>query len=144
MSNVNIDTLNDVTKMLIDSQKGYEKAADVTEDDFSFRAEFQRRAADRRELVQEFQNRVNSLGGEAETDGGVLGSLHRAMTEFSSMFRDDTKAALEAIDDGEEQLAEHIERNLDNDGLDTDTRSLLQKAHQAAEAGECFADRLTD
>lgn len=144
MTNKNIDTLNDVTKMLIDSQKGYAKAAEVTEDNFTFSAEFQQRSVERARLVNEFQSQVRSFGEEPKTEGGMLGSLHRAMTEFSSMFQSDEKAALEAIDDGEEQLAEYIESKLDDDELDMRTRALLQNAHRAAKAGERFADRLTD
>lgn len=142
MTNESIDALNDITEMLIDSRKGYEKAAEVTDDNYAFKTEFQRRAQDRAALVTEFQNRVRTIGGEPRNNGGVLGSLHRASLEFSSLFRDNEKAALDAIDDGEEQLAETIESKLEREELDAETRALLQKAHTAAKQGECFAERL--
>lgn len=144
MTNKNVEILNDVTKMLIDSRKGYEKAAEVSEDNFVFQTEFQQRAGNRANLVNDFQGRVRHLGGEAETDGGALGKLHRMMTDFSAMFRDDVKAALDAIDDGEEQLADTIEDKLKEDDLDVDTRVLLQRAHASAKEGERFADRMDD
>lgn len=136
-----IDVLRDTTKMLIDSQKGYAKAAEVTDDDYILHGDFVQRGHDREKLIAEFQLQTTSLGGEPETDGGMLGSLHRAMTDFSSMFRDDEKAALSAIDDGEEQLAKYIEGKLDED-ITPETRSLLQKAHTSARAGEAFAERI--
>ncbi|RFB05671.1 PA2169 family four-helix-bundle protein [Parvularcula marina] len=136
-----VDVLKDVTKMLIDSQKGYAKAAEVTDDNYVLHAEFMERSQERAQLITDFQTQTQSLGAEPETDGGVLGTLHRAMTDFSSLFRDDEKAALGAIDDGEERLAEYIESKLDDD-ITPPTRGLLQKAHMSARAGEAYAERM--
>lgn len=144
MTSQTVDTLNDVTKMLIDSRMGYEKAAEVTDDTFAFRSEFARRAQERATLISEFQSRVSSLGGQPATEGGTLGSLHRAVTDFSSMFRDNTKAALDAIDDGEEKLAEEVESKLKQSDIDPEAHSLLKRAHAAAREGESFADRMED
>lgn len=141
MSSQNVEVLNNVTQMLIDSQKGYEKAAEVTEDNFAFAQEFQARAVERARMVNTFQTQVNQYGGEPKSEGGMLGKLHRMTTEFSAMFRDDQKAALEAIDDGEEQLAQYIESKLDEDGIDANTKMLLKQAHASAQAGEKFAER---
>ena len=136
-----VDVLKDVTKMLIDSQKGYAKAAEVTDDNYVLHAEFMERSQERAQLITDFQTQTQSLGAEPETDGGVLGTLHRAMTDFSSLFRDDEKAALGAIDDGEERLAEYIESKLDDD-ITPPTRGLLQNAHMSARAGEAYAERM--
>ena len=35
-----IDALNDVTKVLIDSRKGYEKCAELSDESFAFRTQF--------------------------------------------------------------------------------------------------------
>ncbi|MEM9234545.1 MAG: PA2169 family four-helix-bundle protein [Pseudomonadota bacterium] len=137
-----VDVLKDVTKMLVDSQKGYAKAAEVTDDNYSLRSEFVERSQQRQQLIGEFQNQTRTFGAEPETDGGMLGSLHRAMTDFSSLFRDDEKAALSAIDDGEERLAEYVSDKLEDNELNPQTRQLLQKAHMSARAGEAFADRM--
>ena len=142
MTDQNIDALNDVTKTLIDSRKGYEKACELADDSHALQAEFKRRKAEREQLVTAFQNKVRQLGGEPVTDGGTLGSFHRGFTDFVSIFRDDEKAALGAIDDGEEHLAEEIESKMERDELTADVRELLQKAHISAKQGEAFADRL--
>ena len=112
-----IDALNDITKVLIDSRKGYEKCAELTDESFTFRSQFQKRASDRAALISRFQQQVRTLGGEPQTDGGTMGTLHRALTEFSSLFRDDKKAALEAIDGGEEHLADSIKDRLEKSGI---------------------------
>ena len=51
MNKTEIDALNDVTKVLIDSQKGYEKCADLTDESFGFRALLELRASDRAALI---------------------------------------------------------------------------------------------
>lgn len=144
MTDTNVETLKDVTKMLIDSRRGYAEAADNVDDDFMFQQEFQQRADERQMLINKFQQRTEALGGEAETDGNASGVLHRLAMDFSSMFGDDREKALDAIDDGEERLADHIESKMKSEKLDAETRMLLQEAHRAATEGERFAERLSD
>ncbi|MEO1101811.1 MAG: PA2169 family four-helix-bundle protein [Pseudomonadota bacterium] len=146
MTNANIDILNDVTKTLIDSKKGYETACDMSDDSFPLRSEFRRRASERQELINEFQQQVRSFGGEPETDGGAAGAAHRAFSQLSSLFRDDEKAALSAIDDGEEYLAEQIEDKIEKGSseLTPEVRQLLNRALAAACEGERFAERMED
>lgn len=140
----NIDTLNDVTKTLIDSQKGYQTAYEITEENYALRSDFMRRASNRSKLITEFQEKVRRLGGEPQESGGITGAAHRGWTNFSSMFQKDEKAALSAIDDGEEHLADEIEKKLKSDELDAETQALLRKAHMSAADGERFADRMED
>ena len=144
MSNPNIDVLNDVTKTLIDSQKGYEKVCEIAEEGHGLRSKFQSLAAERRDLITAFQSRVSEYGGEPVTSGGVGGSLHRAWADFTALFEDDEKAALDAVDDGEDYLAETIDSKLKTDGLDQSTIDLLQRAKASARYGESFADARTD
>ncbi len=138
-----IDALNDVTKVLIDSRKGYEKCAELADESFAFRSEFQKRASDRANLISRFQQHVRTLGGDPQMEGGTMGALHRALTEFSSLFKDDKKAALEAIDDGEEHLADSIKDRLEKSEIQGQSRALLQEAYASAREGEAFADSLT-
>ncbi|ACT59709.1 PA2169 family four-helix-bundle protein [Hirschia baltica] len=144
MINNTIDTLNDVTKMLIDSQKGYEKSADIVSDKVFYKTEFERRAKQRGNLVLEFQAEVQRLGGDFETKGGVVGAMHRAGTDISSLFQDNEKAALEAIDDGEEKLFDTIKSKIKDDELTPSAIQLLNKAMLSAREGEAFADRWSE
>ncbi|GLQ21086.1 PA2169 family four-helix-bundle protein [Algimonas porphyrae] len=137
-----IDILNDVTKTLIDSHKGYETCVDVSDDSYALQSNFRDRAERRAALIQEFQSHVRTLGGEPSTSGSVAGAAHRAWTSFTTLFADDEKAAIEAIDDGEEYLAEKIEACLNDAAIQPGTRELLQKAYTDAREGERFADAL--
>ncbi|MDB2439565.1 PA2169 family four-helix-bundle protein [Hellea sp.] len=142
MTDSNIKALNSVTKTLIDSCKGYETCADISDDSYALQAEFKRRKNERSQLVGEFQNQVRQLGGEPVDSGSVKGAVHRSFTRFSSMFQDDEAAAISALDDGEEYLAEKIEDKLEDGYCSPSTQALLVKAHQSAASGERFADML--
>ncbi|MEM5517398.1 PA2169 family four-helix-bundle protein [Henriciella sp. AS95] len=144
MTNKNIDALNDVTKTLIDSQKGYEKVCAMSDDSYALRGKFQSLAAERADLIQSFQNQVRSFGGEPETSGGTGGSLHRAWADFTSLFQDDEHAALEAVEGGEEHLAKEAASKLEDKDLDMVTRELLQRAQASACYGERFAEMAED
>lgn len=144
MTNTDIKTLNSVTKTLIDSCKGYETCADIADDSYALKAEFQRRQNERKQLISDFQYQVRALGGEPADDGSMTGAVHRGFTRFLSFFRDDEAAAISALDDGEEFLAEKIEDKLEDERLTVQTRDLLQRACSSAKDGERFADMLED
>lgn len=143
MNNSNIEVTNDVLKSLIDSQKGYEKAIEIVNHQ-QLSDRFRKRAIERSALVGNFQLHVRSLGGEPATDGTMSGTAHRSFMSFMSIFQNDAKAALTAIDDGEEALADGIKDKLGDEGLTPDTRRLLETALESARDGERFADRVED
>ena len=142
MSDPNVDVLNDVTKTLIDSQKGYQMVFDLADESHLLREKFRSLAAERLELISAFQTRVAEYGGDPVTSGGTGGSLHRAWADFTSLFQSDEKTALEAVDDGEDYLAERIGHALDHKELDVSTIELLERARASARYGERFADAL--
>lgn len=144
MTNKTVDILNDVTKTLIDSQKGYQQAAEKVDENYALRSQFLQRADQRQQMINQFQTRVRTFGAEPQTEGGVTGSAHRMWNDFTSMFQSDEKAALNAIDDGEEFLAEQVEDKLDDNEIDMESRQLLRQAYASAKEGERFADRMED
>jgi uncharacterized protein (TIGR02284 family) len=144
MSNQTVKALNEVTETMIDSYKGYEKCLEISQDSFGLRQNFQARAQERGQLINELQGEVRQLGGEPVTEGSITGKLHRSFTKFSSFFQDDEKAAVSAIDDGEEYLAEKIENCLESNSFASSTQGILQRAHASAKAGERYADMIED
>lgn len=140
MTNPNVDALNDVAKTLIDSQKGYQKVCEISDESFALRSKFQSLASERADLIKAFQERVKTYGGEPETSGGAGGALHRVWADFTSLFENDEKAALEAVEGGEEHLAKEVASKLEKTDLDQSTRELLQRAQASACYGENFAE----
>ncbi len=141
MTDSNIAALNKVTETLIDSYDGYQKCLDVAQDNPALRQQFLNRAEERAALINKIQSQVRSLGGEPKTDGSVLASAHRKFVDVASMFQSDEKAAINALDDGEEYLAERCESCLD-ENLSPQAQDLIRQAHVSAKAGERFADMM--
>lgn len=144
MNERNIEVLNDVTAKLIDSCKGYGMCADMVEKNPRLQREFSQRQKTRQSLVNEFQSQVRAYGGDYEVKGTVGGSMHQAYSKFMNLFKEDTQAAADALDTGEEHLANYISDQLEEQGLTYDTSNLLRKARANACEGERFADYLDD
>lgn len=138
-----IDTLNEIITLMIDSHKGYEACLKVL-DNHPLEQRFAKRALERSFLIQTFQNQVSSLGGEPSESGSISGALHRKWTQFTTVFKDDLEAALQAIDDGEEFLANKIKESFFAEDLSVETKALLQKAFVSACEGEKLAEVTAD
>ena len=139
-----IEELNDLTKLMIDSFKGYKEAIDQADDSFALKTEFADRAERRSVYIAEIQDYVRQLGGEPEVEGTARGAVHRGWVKFSNMFRDDEEGAVSAVENGEAYLAESIEDVLEDDDVDAQAKSLLRKAHADVAAGRNFASNEED
>ncbi|MAJ62697.1 MAG: hypothetical protein CL558_01485 [Alphaproteobacteria bacterium] len=141
MTTQDVKSLNKITKLLIDSKKGYENALEATGEYAHLQVAMNNRINERGALISAMQLYVRQHGEEPETDGTVTGSVHRAWTDFTKLFKDDAEAALGAVDDGEEHLAKQITDELKNDELTPAARALLERARVSAVSGEAFAER---
>lgn len=140
----NLEVLNDVRAKLVDSCKGYQMCAEVSEDNLLLKKSFMKRHSDRQRLVGEFHSKITHLGGELNDTGTLAGSIHRGFTKFLSVFKDDTEAAVDALDTGEEHLAEYIAERIQEGGIAPEVAVLLNKAHASAVEGDRFTDLLED
>lgn len=144
MTEQTIKTLNDITANLIDSYEGYKKCLEISQEDYALRENFLSRAKERSQLINEFQAEVRQLGGDPTVQGSLAGRIHRGFTDFSARFQDNEKAAIDAIDDGEDFLADKIANALEKKDLTPSARALLTRAHASAKAGERYADMIED
>ncbi|NNC37733.1 MAG: PA2169 family four-helix-bundle protein [Hyphomonadaceae bacterium] len=139
-----IEELNDVTRLMIDSYKGYQAACEECDDSFALANEFQERAQRRGEYINEVQNYVRQLGGEPSTHGTARGAVHRGWMNFANIFRDDERGAIDSVEDGESFLAHRIQDCLDDGQLDDNAREILTRAHSDVKAAERFFDMLDE
>ncbi|GLQ20945.1 PA2169 family four-helix-bundle protein [Algimonas porphyrae] len=137
-----IEELNDVTRLMIDSFKGYREAADEADDNWALKNEFDQRAEARSRHIASIQNYVRELGGEPSTHGTARGAVHRGWMNFANMFRDDEKGAIESVENGESFLANRIEDCLQDGQLDATGQQLLQTAHADVCAAANYYDRI--
>ena len=94
-----ISTLNDLVETCRDAQEGFRSAAEGTED-AELRALFLEYSRQRASFAGELQAEVRRLGGEPETEGSVIGAIHRGWL--------DIKAAVTGADD--RSILEECER----------------------------------
>lgn len=139
-----IEELNDVTRLMIDSYKGYAEAADEADDSFALKSEFKQRAERRSKMIAGIQNHVRELGGEPSTHGTARGAVHRGWVNFANVFRDDEHGAMSSVANGERFLATRIEDCIEDGQLDTQGVSMLQTAHADACSAAAEFERRDD
>ena len=127
-----IEELNDVTRLMIDSFKGYSEAADEADDSFALKSEFVQRAETRSKMIAAVQDHVRALGGEPSVHGTMRGAVHRGWVNFANIFRDDEHGAMSSVANGERFLAARIEDCIEDGQLDAAGVELLQTAHADA------------
>lgn len=124
-----------LTSTLNDSVKGYRDAADHAESP-QFKELFTEFAGKREQVALDLQGEVVRLGGEPDTDGSALGSLHQAWLDLKSAVtgRDD-KAIINEVERGEDYLKEKFETAIKTDGLTGETRAAIERAWTSVREG---------
>jgi uncharacterized protein (TIGR02284 family) len=130
-----IEILNDLISITLDSADGYEKAAEETTAQ-DLKVLFSRRARERRQIVHDLQARVRALGGEPEDDGTILGKAHRVFIGLkASVAGNDNKAVINEVERGEDQIKARYEKALNHENLSDPSREVVQRAYVSIKAG---------
>lgn len=136
-----IDWLNQLAKRLIDSVDGYREAADSI-DEAGRKQQFTDLANGRERVVNEFQTKVRSLGGDPEKDGSVLAAAHRVFMNVRSSLQDSAKATAAELERGEGKLKSEFEDALKDDDVTQPTRDFIRQHWDSADAGHAHAKAL--
>lgn len=119
--------IDDIYEMLVDSQKGYQEAAEIADDPAIARM-FADRATERQALMQRFGRNVPAA--HTEQGGSVGGAAHRLFINLRRMVQDDTKVALAEVERGEKAFLEAIESALHDGQLSPQDRPIVTDLHQ--------------
>lgn len=124
-----------LTSTLNDSVKGYREAAEHAEAP-RFKELFTEFADKREQAALDLQAEVARLGGDPDTDGTVLGSLHQAWLDLkSAVTGQDDQAILNEVERGEDYLKEKFEAALGTDTLADETRTAIDRAWTSVREG---------
>lgn len=134
------EILNRTIRLLIDSHLAYLKALEMSDDDHRLVEAFRNRSAERQKLIAELQGLVRASNETPAEEGSAIGTLNRGFEDFLDLFRDNEKAALENLKQGEEDVAAKIEEELGNAELTDEERRLMERAVRAAREGSEFVD----
>lgn len=138
-----LNTLQTLTDTTIDSAIGYEKAAERAKST-TLKETLQKQATKRRKLVDDLNNEIVRLGGEARDTKSFSGSVHHVWTNISTMFEDRDEAAAERVEEGEDYIETKFREALDNKDFEPQTHQLIQRAHGEIAEGERLTDALED
>lgn len=121
--------LNDLVETSKDGEQGFRTAAEDTRDP-TLRELFLNRAQDCAKGAQQLQEIVVRLGGKAEEDGSVAGTLHRGWVKVrSAVAARDEVAILEECERGEDVAKARYRDALQDNALPEDIRGVVQRQY---------------
>ena len=134
-NNEYIGTLQTLTTTLIDSVNGFEEAAKDT-DNPRFEQLFRQHAQERRQAVDTLQSEIRRLGGDAPTDGSMMGKTHQTWLDLKAAVtgRDDERI-IKSVEAGEDYLKEKFETALESGDLSGEARQAVESAYQSVRSG---------
>jgi uncharacterized protein (TIGR02284 family) len=125
-----VSVLNDLIEVSKDGEQGFRKAAEDTKT-FQLKSTFQECADDISRGINELQSAVTTMGGQPETSGSMTGALHRGWIDLKSAVVDRTDLAiLEECERGEDVAKQRFTDALNEDDLDLQARSLIERQYQ--------------
>lgn len=126
-----IDTLNDLIKITIDSVDGYRAAAEDA-DNGRFESIFFDRANERDHVVERLRNQVRQLGGEPADSGSLIAGSHQMFMGFTGP---DDCAVLKEVERGEGHLKVCYESALFGNDLSNDSKQLVAECYDSVKQG---------
>lgn len=124
------DTIENLIETLEDGREGFARAADRLEDDGNteLAEEFRSYAEQRAEMLGELRAHADEHDVVVEEDGSIIGALHRGwITLKDALTGDDPRAIATAAASGENHAVEQYEQALDDEQVDAELRTLLEK-----------------
>jgi len=137
-----VDVLNGLIKTTLDSVGGYQEAAENA-DASQFKSMFAERASKRRMLAQELQQEVRTLGGEPETDQGIVGKAHNKFVDIkNALTGGDDKSVIDEVERGEDHIKAKFEKAMKDDDLPANVRSSLSRFYASVKADHDEVSRI--
>jgi len=137
-----VDVLNGLIKTTLDSVGGYRDAAE-TIDDSECKTLFSDRASKRQQLATQLQQHVVTLGGEPETDQGIVGKMHNKFVELKNAVTGGSdKAVIDEVERGEDYIRDKFKDALEDNDLPASVRSTVVSAFESIAADHDEISRL--
>ncbi|GAA4085637.1 PA2169 family four-helix-bundle protein [Mucilaginibacter panaciglaebae] len=140
-----IETLNDLVQINNDRIKGFEKAIKETTEannDQELIAVFNNKILESQQLKSTLAQEVQVLGGDADTDTSVSGTIHRTWLQVKASFTGHSeKSILEECEFGEDAIKKAYQSALEEEGLPAyirdilnDQKSIIDQSHDEIKA----------
>jgi len=133
--------LQSLTQTAVDSVKGYENAAQVAKSP-ELKQILTQAASRRQQVVDQLNQELVRLGGQAQTTGSAMGGAHRIWTQISDAFGSGDEQAAERVEEGEDYIEEQFRDALDDGDFSPQTLEVVRRAYDQIKEGERLADQL--
>jgi uncharacterized protein (TIGR02284 family) len=118
-----VDRLNGYLRGEMSAVETYKMALDKLETSSPLRAEIENNMMSHQDRVDALSDAIIAIGGKPATGSGPWGVWAKTVEGTAKMFGD--KAAISALEEGEDHGLKDYKRGLDDDDLDGESRSLL-------------------
>jgi uncharacterized protein (TIGR02284 family) len=130
-----VDVLNELISMTLDSAHGYDDAVKDAKNSH-FKTLFGKRAMERKQVTAELQTEVRRLLGDKPAQSGTtVGKAQRVFMNLKHALTGSDEGVVNAIEAGEDRLKGQYEKALVDDGISAPVRDLVQRAFVSVKAG---------
>jgi uncharacterized protein (TIGR02284 family) len=130
-----IKILNTLIETTLDSADGYKQAATNAKNP-QYKDMFQRWATERRQVVDQLQGEVRSLGGDPEDDGSILAAGHRTFLNLrDKVTGSDDTSVIDEVERGEDFIKAKYEAALEDEELSAEVRQAVIQAYGSVKSG---------
>jgi len=129
---VEMDELNQLTKIYIDTVTIYQEAANKSNDLHGLKPAVIELAQERNRQRVELQDRVIALGGKPAEYGEASGTVRRSLSSIRSVLQDDDKVALQEVIRTERYILREVSDAMDK-AVTPETRQLLGRLRTDAD-----------
>jgi uncharacterized protein (TIGR02284 family) len=134
-TNHDLDVLNDLISVTLDSAHGYEDASHDTKNS-RFKTMFGARAIERKQVTAELQTEVRRLlGGEPAQAGTTAGKAHRVFMNLKAAITGSEKGIVNSVEAAEDHVKAAYEKALADDELSAPVLELIDRAYGSVKAG---------
>jgi uncharacterized protein (TIGR02284 family) len=130
-----IDVLNGLIEMTLDSAHGYDEATKDVKNP-RFKTLFGARAIERKQVTAELQTEVRRLlGGKPETTGTTMGKVHRTFLNIKSSLFGDDQTVVNEVEAGEDRIKAKYEKAFNDNDISAPVRDLISRAYVSVREG---------
>ncbi|MEI9986757.1 MAG: PA2169 family four-helix-bundle protein [Aliidongia sp.] len=130
-----IEILNNLIALTLDSAHGYEDASGDTKNPH-FKTLFGKRAIERKQVTAELQTEVRRLlGGKPATTGTASGKAHRTFMNLKAAVTGSDQGVVNSVEAGEDHIKKEYEEALADRDLSAPVRDLVQRAFGSSRPG---------
>ena len=130
-----LDILNNLIEVTLDSAHGYEDASHDTRNPY-FKTLFGKRAVERKQVTAELQTEVRRLlGGQPAQAGTTAGKVHRTVMNLKAAVTGSDKGIVNSVEAGEDHIKKQYEEALADQALSMPALDLVRRMYVSIKAG---------